>query len=523
MKKIIALFLAMMAVVGVFSGCGPTSGGGGGGVSGPVEAPYDVDENGDFVYGDTFEDVTVEWWFSSNYDLNEDMYLFKRLEEEIGCNIEIKCYDGETYKTKVNTALQTSSLPDMCAMVVEYPVFNVYGDQGAFIDLLSDYALNRMPNFKKAILDVSEAADLLEFYKSEEGSLYSLPRYDTERTVNYGWMYRKDIFEKNGIEMWTDSESFLDVLRQLKKLYPDSYPLTGASMDSVFNRVCNNYGFNSTVRAYDWDKEEWFLGATHEGFYEMLLVFQKAWDEGLVDPDIFTNTVDQISEAVINSTSFVYNSWIGRMITQNTYGRANVSSDFQVSYAPHIGNGVGDELAKLGITGTVINAQSDNDVIDACLAIWNFLYSEEGMNVMTIGEEGVTYDLDADGNKIYKNADGSVMENATIQTLEEQYGLWNGSTYVLASKDSVYFSYTPEEAEAQIIGSKGGFLTRAPVPTIAAADADEYSDLLTELENEIKQYCQKFIKDGYTKEQWQNSCKEWQSKYGRLFEILNDQ
>lgn len=520
MKKIIALLLVVVATVSLFAGCGPTGTGGGGGISGPVDAPYDVDENGQFVYGDTFKDVTVEWWFSSNYELTSDMYFFKKLEEEIGCKFEVKCYDGEQYRVKINNALQTSQLPDLCAMVVEYPVFNVYGDQGAFVNLLGDYALNRMPNMKTAVLDVPGNNELLEFYKSEDGGLYSFPRYDCERTVNFGWMYREDIFEKHGIEMWTDSESFLDVLRELKKLYPESYPLTGASMESVFNRVCNSYDFNSTVRAYDWDKKEWYLGATDEGFYDMMVVFQTAWKEGLMDPDIFTNTVDQISEAVINGTSFVYNSWIGRMISQNTYGRVSVSPDFQVSYAPHIGNGKGDELAKLGLCGTVVNAQSDSEVIDACLAIYDYLYSEEGVQTITMGEEGVTYDM-VDGKKVYKKLDGSVEETPTIQTLEEQYGLWNGSTYVLASKDSVYFDYTPEEAEAQVIGAQGGFLTRAPAVTVSTADADEYSDLLTELDNEIKQYCQKFIKDGYSKAEWEASCQQWESKYARLFDILN--
>ena len=521
MKKIIALLLVVVATVSLFAGCAPGGPAGGGGFTGEVEAPYDLDENGQFIYGDRFKDVTVEWWFCSDYEITGDSYIIKKLEEKIGCKFEIKCYDSEDYTVKINTALNTSQLPDMCAMIVEYPVFNVYGDQGAFVNLLEPFALNRLPNMQKAIMEVEGNAELLEFYKSENGGLYSFPRYDTERTVNFGWMYREDIFEKHGIEMWTDSESFLNVLRKLKELYPNSYPLTGATMESAFNRVCNNYGFNSTTRAYDWDKKEWYLGATDEGFYEMMRVFQIAWEEDLMDPDIFTNKVNHIDEAIINGTSFVYNSWIGRMIVENTYGRENIGSDFQVSYAPHIGNGMGDQLAKLGITGTVINALSSSLEIEACLAIYNYMYSDEGVEVMTMGEEGVTYDT-VDGVKVYKNIDGSEMKNPTIQTLAEQYGMWNGSTYVLASKDSVYFTYTPEEAEAQEIGVKGGLLTRAPAVTVSTENAEEYGDLVIALDNEIKEYCQKFVTKGYTKEQWQSQCATWNATYGRLFEILNE-
>ena len=137
-----------------------------------------------------------------------------------------------------------------------------------------------------------------------------------------------------------------------------------------------------------------------------------------------------------------------------------------------------------------------------------------------MGEEGVTFDT-VDGVRVYKNLNGSVMANPTIQTLEEQYGLWNGSSYVLASKDSPYFTFTPEEQEAQTLGIKNGTMTPAPALTIDQDYADDYNDMNNQLVNEIKQYCQKFIKDGYTKEQWQQQCAKWQEDYKDLFAILN--
>ena len=113
------------------------------------------------------------------------------------------------------------------------------------------------------------------------------------------------------------------------------------------------------------------------------------------------------------------------------------------------------------------------------------------------------------------------MVNPTIQFLEEQYGLWNGSTYVMASKESPYFTYTAEEAEAQEIGSKNGTLQRAPAVSVAQKYATLYNDLNTELDLEIKAYCQKFIRDGYSREQWLDQCAKWEKTYGDLFKILN--
>ena len=519
MKKLIALILVMISVVGVFSGCAGSNVINQTQFEGSVEAPYEVDENGNFIYGDYFKDVTIDWWISSNYEVTGDMFLFKKIEEVVGCKINLVCYNSEDYKTKINTALNTNNLPDICSLGVGSAVYNVYGEQGAFVNLLEEYVLNRMPNFKKNVLDKEDAKPHLEPMKSSSGALYGLPRYDTEREVNHGWMYRKDIFEKHGIEMWTDTESFLNVLRQLKKLYPNSYPLTGAAMDTIFDRVIYNYGVNNTKLAYDWEKGEWFMGAATEAYYEMLMVYQTAWDEDLVDPDIFTNKVGDIDTAIINGDSFVYNSWIGRLIEENPVGQ-ETNPDFQVSYAPHIGNGKGNQLPLVSNTNVLINAQSPALEIEACLAIWDYLYSEEGTFAATVGEEGKTYKI-VDGEKVYLNADGTEMRKATIQTLEEEHGMWNAGIYVLADRESVYFTYTEEEAEAQVIGSKNGFIECPPTYFISEEHGEEFYDLAHNLTMEINQYSAKFITEGYSKEHWQAKVQDWQKKYGRAFDIMN--
>ena len=518
MKKLIALMLAVLAVVSLFAGCGPMdTGSNGPGVQLSEEAPYEVDENGNFIYGDTFKDVTVDWWVASNYDISSDMYVFKKLEEVIGCKIKVTRYDTETYAAKINTALQTNQLPDICYPGVGMAIYNVYGEQGAFVNLLDPGVLARMPNLKK-LLEIPEVAQTVDTMKSESGALYSLIRYNTNRVVNHGWMYRKDIFDKHGIEMWHDSESFLNVLRQLKNLYPDSYPLTGADMSVVITRLMSSYGVNDKVLAYDWDKGEWFLGASTEAFYELLTLLQTAWEEDLVDPDIFTNKVNDIDSAVLNDTSFVFNSWIGRMAEQNPAGK-DLDPNFQVSYAPHIGNGMGNQLALVEPMNVLINAQSPN--MEACLAIWNYLYGEEGTTVYTIGEEGETYNLDANGNKVYINADGTEMINPTIQTLEEQFGMWNAYIYCMADRESVYFTYTAEETEAQEIGAKGGLLKGTPTDMVPEEYGEDYYDLAHNLTMDINQYCQNFITKGYTREHWQNELQLWMTKYGKAFDILN--
>ena len=524
MKKVLALILAVLAVASIFAGCT-----GNGGPVGPGNLNlsgdlYPVDENGNFIYGDAFKGQKVTMWVGSNFDLNEDMFFFKKIEEVIGCDLEITFYPyGEVFTTKVSNALATNSLPDIIPLSgVELSSITAYGDQGAFVNLMDPAVLERMPNFKRVIVDNPEAFELFNMYTSTTtGGNYITPTWELNRAVNYGWMYRKDIFEKHNIPMWTDTESFLSALRALKAAYPNSYPMTGFGMNSVWERMMSSFGeHNHTVMAYDWDASKWYcpaLSAT-EDFYSMIKTFQTAYNEDLIDPDILTNTDVDIDSAVTNNNSFVFNSWIGRMSVQNAAGKEK-NPDFQVSYANHIGNGMGLGLSKFTGGQTCINAQAQN--VEACIAIVDWLYSEEGAFAMSIGEEGKTFKM-VDGERVYIDASGNELKAVTIEALEEHHGMWNVGYYKVLDKSSCYYDFTPEEAEAQEIGVAGGVVPARPAVVVDPDLAQDYWDMGDALNTEINSFIGKFVTQNYSREQFDNWVANLHAKYDRLFDdILN--
>ena len=517
MKKILAIMLAVIVAVGMFAGC-----------SSNPDTTNGSTPSGSTPSGSTpsvsFEGQKVTMWVASNFDLNEDMFYFKKMEEAIGCDIEFTFFPaGEMYTAQISNALATNSLPDICALSnVTVAEMANYGDRGAFVNFLDPDVLAKMPNFKKIMIDDPEAYQLyVQGYASQTtGNAYTLPIWDLNRKVNHGWMYREDVFTELGIELWGDgtpeenNQKFLDALRALKKAYPDSYPLTGYSMNEVWNRVINSFGHNHTTGAYDWEDEEWYMSVTEEGYYDMIEVFRIAWSEGLVDPDIFSNTTENVDANVTKAAdekgaSFVYNAWIGRMAVQNKAGQAK-DPDFHVSFAPNIGDGKFLTQSKISNSGTVISAQAEN--LDACLAIADWWYSEEGMIAGSIGEEGVTFDM-VDGVRVYKNADGTPMENVSGTKLEEEFGMWNSHMYKRAAKDSCYYVFTAEEQLAQDMGDKYGYTPGLASLRLDPSLATIHYEKANALFEDSRDFIADFITKNGTRADWEAFAAECKNKY----------
>lgn len=81
--------------------------------------------------------------------------------------------------------------------------------------------------------------------------------------------------------------------------------------------------------------------------------------------------------------------------------------------------------------GYCINGRMSEARIEKCLKLFDYLYSDEGMELILYGVEGVHYTVDADGNKVTKleaNEKGFYPNIQAIDTATQLYGLvnWTG-------------------------------------------------------------------------------------------------
>lgn len=267
-KKLLSLCIAAATLVTAFTGCGSkkTSA-----VSeDPNTVPKDAYEINWYLMGTPQEDVgTVE------------MAINKYLKDKINATVKIHAMESAQYQKKMNTMIQAGEYFDIafCARwMLDY-----FGNSatGAYYPI-GDYFDKYMPN-SSAQAD----PDQLESIKLPDGKIYGLPVHK-EFSGQVGWVYRKDIADKYGINMadYKTVESIKPVLEMIKAKEPDmQYPIDWDSSTApkiLVEQECNIFrnGMHSNTEVVDYIASEEYAKAcdTARDFYL----------SGLVKKDVLT-------------------------------------------------------------------------------------------------------------------------------------------------------------------------------------------------------------------------------------------
>ena len=513
MKRIFALLLVLVMVTGVFAGCG--------GKKNESISLKPTDAQGNVVTGDKpWAGYTVKMAFYSNYDITANAWLFQKIKEDTGIIIEPICYTSTVYFEKLGGWIATRDLPDLFTSGnLKKTEIDMYGSQNAIINLNDPEVLELIPSFKKIYIDDPENYALYSQYFTESGAMYCIPVYDMSRDVNHCLMYREDVFKELGIEPWTDTASFLDALRKLKKAYPDSYPFTGSDFFQMLGRMSYSFDTNGLGFAYDYETSKWYSGVASDNFRELVDLMKTMFKEGLIDPDIFTNTSAEVDAMMLNNKSFVTHNWIGRMAVENPAGKKQ-DADFHIVPGNAIGNGLFIDLDKFDGQGGLHVANGPNQ--GAALAVVEWLFSDRGSYINSVGVEGENYQV-VDGKITYPSIeetkeDGEIV---TYQDLTEHYGMWIDGYYVRTSRDAIYYTYSEEEQIAQDLGNKAGYYDGAPPIRIPSARGFEWTDADDAYTQDYEAFIVEYITKGYGDSEWNKFASEINSNYAWMFDLLN--
>ena len=511
--KITALLLCLLMLSSLFAGCGNNNEYSEIEIASKSElSPEKIGDYGSLKLPIDKKGTKIEMLCNTDVTTNNDSVVIKELRRRTGLNVQIVAVPPSAYKEKAKVLIAAKeSMPDLLhpnGFTME--AINDLGMQGAFANIL-DY-IDELPNLKKIYVDEAKERGIenaLKNMKAPNGSVFMYPIYDISRDVNNGMLYRKDIFDKHGIELWSDPESFLDVLRKLKELYPDSTPYASKSGINIFKFFGYSWGLNGFNPYYDEATQSWKYSCEDPKFKEVIDLLKTMYNEGLADPEFLTATqAAWTTKMTQKDKAFVTGDWIGRleMFKEQTL---NTVPEYDLRYYYPIGG----KLLPNGRSGSGSAVKKGENELLA-MKLCDYLLSDSGAQLITMGVEGVTYNLREDGKAEYIGFEGK--KGVGINELESKYGLYISGVYKRFDRRSSYYDFTEKEQEAQdLINNKpgGGYLEEDPVLSFNAEEKEVKSKYEASISKAAEEFAVKYVlNEKYGDKEWE----EWLKKVKTL-------
>ncbi len=332
-------------------------------------------------------------------------YMFDYLKKNSNLDIEWNIVDPSARVEKVALMMATGDMPD-AYINIAYGKKDLYtyGAQEGMLRSWNDL-LAYMPNFS-ALLESNPT--LKAEVTSPDGNIYGLPALNAgasttgasvgDKQWNIRFFYNQNWLDNLGLEIPTDLDEFYDVLVAIRDEDADGdgdatneIPFSGV-WDSGYNErnliagamgfasLQNYLGLDYTVA----DPAVSYFPASEE-YYDYLAYMKKLYDEGLMDPDIFTQSDVQYNAktmegnvgfgegaapSIMNADASVYTGYIP--LTSESYTQPLYPQDEMIVYFSMVMSAdVSDEKAQ-------VIARLADTFFDTSIAAEYYYYSDYG-------------------------------------------------------------------------------------------------------------------------------------------------
>lgn len=460
----------------------------------PVEALYPL----------TDDDVTMTYWIAGDTS-DVDAYFYEQsvyaaIQEATGITLDFEVVSMQASTESFNLTIASGEYPDLIANVGSYYSQGISAaiNEDIIVDL-AEYLDEYMPDYK-AVLENDTA--FLKSVKDENGSIgVAANLLQADYPVTNGPVIRQDWLDKLDMEIPVTYQDYHDVLAAFKsEMNADAalwLPFTGS--------IAGNYlaaGFGVASYSLPQRSEDPFYqvdgtvyyGPAEEGYLDYLTLLHDWYAEGLVDPDFmsaFDPRLPDSNKIVEGHTGLWYD------MTNNMLTYDSDDPDFAITPIGDAVQNAGDVNHFCGgdsviDSGQGVSVSAGCEYPELAAGLLNYNYSEEGILLTNYGVEGLSYELDADGNPqftalILDNPDGlSVSEAMSLYTMAKGNVYDDGSKYLQTYSD---LQIAATEVWAQFDNDYG-----MPVGAIfTVAEANAYNACYNDVSTIVSEMTLKFI------------------------------
>lgn len=353
--------------------------------------------------------VTLKAWGAFTFDnqsgktsYNEQL-LWQEIEKRLNIKVEWTTVSAAERQQLFSLMMSSGDLPDFVVDVNPLQL-EEFGRLGALLPL-GDY-IEKMPGLQALLLSDPQARPSIT---SADGSIYFFPRLMEPATRFWpGMMIRGDWLEELGLKVPTTTQELFDALVAIQEKHPEcTKPITGQSV-TLGVLV---WPFGVGMRGTGNENDDFFVeggqikfGPTDPRFRDALIYLNKMYEAGLIDKEITSNTAAQVRTNMLTGDSaLTFGSFAGNLSTFNNLFNAD-GKGMPLDPVPPLYGPTNERTSMghhtsidLGYGGAIC---ATTDKADAVVRLFDYLYSDEGRELLYWGVEGKTFEI-ADGKHVF--------------------------------------------------------------------------------------------------------------------------
>lgn len=500
-KKAASAFMAAAMAATMLAGCGSKTAD----TQTTAQETLPQSASGEFSYPITSDEVLTYWCelnqnVSANYSNLGETPFARELMKETGVTIDFQHPPANQGKEQFSLLLADGSLPDL----MEYAWMNYPGGPEKAIQDGNIMALNEVfekycPNVMKYL---EENPDVDKMIKTDDGHYYVFPfvRGDEALCHTIGPMLREDWLEELGLEVPTTIDEWHTVLTAFKEKKGASAPFTWEyTMEALTQENPFAYAYGACQTYYIGSDKKVHFGAVEDGYKQYLTTFNQWYKEGLIDQDLATLALDQVSAKMTNGQGGASMGWAGSRMGTWITAAQKTDPNYMLVAAPYptLEKGAKPEMGQIDNRypnqGCVAITTSCKNV-ELAARLLDYAYSEEGHMLFNFGIEGESYTM-IDGYPTYTDQILNNPEGWSVAQSLSAYirGNYNGPFVQDIRYLEQYYTLENQRETPTVWGSSNAAAHKVPPITPTAEESKEFSTIMNEINTYRDEMTLKFI------------------------------
>ncbi len=395
-KQVLAAMLCLGLAVSLLSGCNGTTKKS---ESGTAELIPEVKTS------DTYPiqtDVELSYWVPLNGNVAayagsmNETEMAKYLQEETGIKVKFVHPAAGQETEKFNLMVASRDMND----IVETNWFNYTGGPDKAIKDKIIYPLNEImdkvsPNLKKYYEENPKVAGQLQ---TDGGSYYEYPftMVDSKLRTFMGYMIRKDLLDKAGLQIPETIDEWETVLTKFKEMGVKT-PIVMHFKNGMMDLVSGFMGAYGIQSGWYLDGDTVKFGQYEPAFRDYVTTMARWYKNGLIDSGFADEDSKRISALVISGDAGAVAGYNGGGFGTWIPGLKNTVPNAKLEPAPYVAQKKGEtpytghmQGEANGLGAAITTSCSE---IEIAARFLDYGYSEKGHMMYNFGREGVSYEM----------------------------------------------------------------------------------------------------------------------------------